>query len=1018
MTKIIHIAVLLTLYGIVSPCFGAYQFYRTVTVDHTKVPNTNQTNFTVLLSGTYTYLKTTGNGGKIQNTVTFHGQTVPADLKFTSDIGGSTLLSWEVASYSASTGVIEVWIKIPTLTTASDFTLYMFYGDTSTSTYQGGSSGAAWDSNFSIVAHTPNGVALTALDSSANSINGTLVGGVTATTGKVDGGAAFNGSSGLLDFGNTSNITSPLTVSAWVNLTNLFNSSTISFQQQVVNKGYDGTNTQWEMATSSDDGTKMTFETFNGGVIHGVRSLSSIVTGTFQYWTGTYDGTTWRIYLNGVLDNSATGTGPISNARPVYVGAVDAVGFGSLNFFGGSIDEVRISSSVRSADWVATSYNNQSSPSTFYTIGSEQAAGAAGRRNRIIYQGRPIADAVSQQVRQASFSSVTPNSTTHGDVLVNTWCDDDKIYMITNDTQGPALSLSGSGGRNFAVVTANDALTAQTLVNDMHSYGTQTQTISGNVVGWKAGSIACISGVMYLTGSVQHAAYDADPNLNARQTATASFIIKSSDHGVTWTTNNANTKDWISSSTAAVSGARADGAAPPDVSHPWFSDDRASGPMFVIYGKDGACPGIHNCSSYVYAISVAGAGNIGYYNGGDYITLMRCLRSNLPNMLASDWTFYKGAGADGMLDANWGTVAQSTPIFTETRHVSQEVMYYNHALKRYIINNWYLPSQPYVRSPILPTGYYDFSKLTAWEILESPTPWGPWTIAQGTGYGPEGYYAPSPVTKLTSGTVQPLVFSGDFEQAGGLGIYGMNRLDMTLSPTTFVPSVVTVGGSGINNTSLIAAYDFAGNTTSLPDRSGNGHNIDASLGTLQWTAQGMFFNGTWDAAGGSGTGTTQQVSDITTALTDFTVQAVFKSVAVTNFGNIASKNSTTGFWLGRNGTTASQWGGGILDTDGTPRLFVTASDGNWHFISLSRSGTTMSVSVDGGSVSTKTVSGSALDTSRFVIGSNDVYNSATGKFTGPIAFVGLYGRALSGPETIANYAYLKTWATQRGITLP
>jgi hypothetical protein len=41
----------------------------------------------------------------------------------------------------------------------------------------------------------------------------------------------------------------------------------------------------------------------------------------------------------------------------------------------GSLDEVRVSNAVRSADWIATEYNNQSSPATFYTLGSESGGG-------------------------------------------------------------------------------------------------------------------------------------------------------------------------------------------------------------------------------------------------------------------------------------------------------------------------------------------------------------------------------------------------------------------------------------------------------------------------------------------------------------------------------------------------------------------------------------------------------------------------------------------------------------------
>src|SRR5205823_10016443 len=40
------------------------------------------------------------------------------------------------------------------------------------------------------------------------------------------------------------------------------------------------------------------------------------------------------------------------------------------------LDEVRLSSSTRSAAWITTEYNNQSSPGTFITIGSESCATA------------------------------------------------------------------------------------------------------------------------------------------------------------------------------------------------------------------------------------------------------------------------------------------------------------------------------------------------------------------------------------------------------------------------------------------------------------------------------------------------------------------------------------------------------------------------------------------------------------------------------------------------------------------
>ena len=42
---------------------NGYSYARTITIAHAEVPNTDQTNFPVLFSGTYSYLATTSNGG-------------------------------------------------------------------------------------------------------------------------------------------------------------------------------------------------------------------------------------------------------------------------------------------------------------------------------------------------------------------------------------------------------------------------------------------------------------------------------------------------------------------------------------------------------------------------------------------------------------------------------------------------------------------------------------------------------------------------------------------------------------------------------------------------------------------------------------------------------------------------------------------------------------------------------------------------------------------------------------------
>lgn len=96
---------------------------------------------------------------------------------------------------------------------------------------------------------------------------------------------------------------------------------------------------------------------------HEVVSNSDIPQDTWTQVTGTYDGSTIRMYVNGTAQ---TDTEPLSftietNDNPLFIGGRDA-----SQFFTGGIDEVRVSNVSRSAGWVSTEYNNQSSPSTFF----------------------------------------------------------------------------------------------------------------------------------------------------------------------------------------------------------------------------------------------------------------------------------------------------------------------------------------------------------------------------------------------------------------------------------------------------------------------------------------------------------------------------------------------------------------------------------------------------------------------------------------------------------------------------
>ena len=101
---------------------------------------------------------------------------------------------------------------------------------------------------------------------------------------------------------------------------------------------------------------------------------TTIPAGAWTYAVMTYDGSNMKLYVNGALDGSVAQTGTFAtNLVPLNIGRNN----NSTEYFPGSIDEVRISKTARSADWIFAEYNNQKSPSTFYAVGNEIAGSAS-----------------------------------------------------------------------------------------------------------------------------------------------------------------------------------------------------------------------------------------------------------------------------------------------------------------------------------------------------------------------------------------------------------------------------------------------------------------------------------------------------------------------------------------------------------------------------------------------------------------------------------------------------------------
>lgn len=321
---------------------GDGNYTRTLTIDHLQVPST-QSNFPVLVSFTDTTFKTVANGGHIQATNAFI---------FSSDSAGSSLLKWEVERYDATTGEIVVWVKIASISSSSDTVFYMRYGPTITTDQSDAVN--VWTNSFLAVYHLKDGTTLSVVDS-LGAFNGTATNTPTATAGQIDGGMAVaSASSQYVALPASIN---PVSYSAWINGT-----SFPAALNTIIAKN--GTGLQGIYIFYVDNSSKL-HATTNGGTASSATTLS---TSTWYYVCTTASVTAVLLYLNGGLDTTGTAGVPLNGTNTSQIGSDQA---GGGRYFNGKIDEVRIASVVRSADWITVEYANQKTSTTLITLGGE-----------------------------------------------------------------------------------------------------------------------------------------------------------------------------------------------------------------------------------------------------------------------------------------------------------------------------------------------------------------------------------------------------------------------------------------------------------------------------------------------------------------------------------------------------------------------------------------------------------------------------------------------------------------------
>lgn len=146
-------------------------------------------------------------------------------------------------------------------------------------------------------------------------------------------------------------------------------------------------------------------------------------------------------------------------------------------------------------------------------------------------------------------------------------------------------------------------------------------------------------------------------------------------------------------------------------------------------------------------------------------------------------------------------------------------------------------------------------------------------------------------------------------------------------------------------------------------------------------------------------------TNFTTALGNFHAIAIFRVASTTATGNyqrVLDKSFSNGFYIGRNGTTANSWGGGVKDGVSPYGIFATFPDNQWQMIGLSRTGTSIKLWNKGTVVNSKTGNGTALDTTALRIGRDPAVAYGLG---GWCTAALIYDRELTPDEMTQIYQY-------------
>jgi len=347
-------------YVMIDPWWDSdWDYCKEIVIDHTKV-GADLINFPFLFDNTSADF--------------LHAQEDGDDFVFM-DSTNTTQYNHEIEWFNVSgDNRLIAWVNVTSLSKDADTVLYLYYGKPSADNQEHVAD--TWDSDYVFVTHMNDATTSSIVDSTVYGNDGTKKAAnqpIQNASGQIGYAQTFDGTDDYINCGHDDSIsigTSDFTVELW----HWYEDTADTSKFITKRKDGDPYNGFWAMP-GARVAHKISWEIRVSSVQY-VVTTTSIDDGTWRYLACRYDRSDKaHAYVNTGIEASSdiTSSGnSITTTNDLFLGS----NRGPTEFGAGTFDEVRISTTLRSTDWLYATYNFTNDPESCITVGSETTESA------------------------------------------------------------------------------------------------------------------------------------------------------------------------------------------------------------------------------------------------------------------------------------------------------------------------------------------------------------------------------------------------------------------------------------------------------------------------------------------------------------------------------------------------------------------------------------------------------------------------------------------------------------------